>query len=505
MKQLIYSCFLLFAIAGFLASCGGHDQAAKRYEVEQAFFEADRTVKSYSVKPELRTQEDYFRLVGTYIDVYRIYLRNFPQQDVLDTNSREAVEASYMAGRSLLAASALLLTADALDSAQAIFDILLNSKTIMPRHRHDALYAAGKLAERNGRWPQAEELYQTLLKEASPPVERGGYAIESVIELPRYIAEHYATSYDSTMALQKAREAIRYYQTLIDTYPKIPMTMMATRLLAEMLSAIGEYRQSAEVLSTVKDSTGRIFDPAKAMIADLYFTRLDRKADAVRMYKEIISDGIDSNTIATAHLKMAALSFADGRFQEGRDYLDKLKDRFRGLGNLQAQAQLARARSFEDEGNNERARQEYIALLNEYPNSIQALDVLVYLPEYFGRIGQKQLETEWTKRAENELKRLAEQHKNNQMGVQASSYLGTFLIRNKRFEDAIAQFETLRRQFPQSQESATALMKIALTYQNDLQDKPKALESYREFLKQYPQSRVRTTVENEIRKLESSL
>lgn len=504
MRPIYFMGVWLLACALGFAGCGSYDEEARRYEVEQAYFLADKTAKDYSVKPELRTPQDYLRLVDVYVKVYDIFKRNFPNADARDTTSKASAEASFLAGRSLLAASALLLSAEAIDSARSIFDLLLTSPAIQPRHRHDALYAAGKLAERDDRWAAAESLYNTLLQEAYPPLERGYYPIETVIELPKYITEHYVQLPDSVTARDRARRAIAYYKGIVDSFPKIPMTMMATRLLAEMYESVGDYRAAVATLETVVDSTGRIFDPAKAMIADLYLTQLNRPQDAVRMYNEIITGGIDSNTIAVAHLKLATLAFADGRYQEGRNYLDRLKERFRTVSGLQAQAQLARARSFEEEGNNERARQEYVALLNEYPLTAQALDVLVYLPDYFERIGQPRFQQEWTERAEQELRKIVDSQKNNQLGLQASSYLGTFLIRQKRFHDAIVQLETLRQDFPNTQEAATALMKIAVTYDKDLNDKARALETYREFLKQYPQSRVRSTVENEIRKLEQT-
>ncbi|MGB5106017.1 MAG: tetratricopeptide repeat protein [Candidatus Zixiibacteriota bacterium] len=496
--------FALFAIFLCLLGCSGYELESKRYQVEKAYFEAEKLVDNYSVKPELRTQQDYYLLVDAYMAVFRKFSENFSNLTTADNLAPAAADASNLAGRSLLSASALLLSAEAIDSAKNVLDYIINSPIMLPPHRFDALYAAGNIAEQQGRWFDAEQLYLQLLKEYYPPAIRGTLANNNVMELPKKLAEHYADIGEREEARKRALWAVDYYKGIVDSFPKVPMTMLATRLLAEMYSATGEFQKAVNMLETVVDSSGRMFDPARSMMADLYLTRLNRGPEAVRIYNEIIADGQDSLSIATSYMKLATLAFGDERYQDGRDHLEKLRQRFPRLANVQAQAQLLKARSFESEKNNERARQEYVALLNEFPNSIQALEVLAYMPEYFQRIGQPGLEQEWLRRSEQEIRNMAESNLNRRIGLQASSYLGTFLQRHNRFDDAITQFETLIKQYPRSPQAAEALYKIGYIYRNDLKKDDKALEAFREFLKQYPNSGVRPSVEAEIRKIEQS-
>jgi TolA-binding protein len=494
----------LFLIILIFLGCSGYELEHKRYQVEQTYFDAEKLVTNYSVKPELRTPEDYHRLVDAYMLVFARFQENFPSLTTADNLSQPESEAVYLAGKSLLSAAALLLSAESVDSAKSLLAYVIASPFMPKQHHFDALFAAGNVAEEQGDWTHAEQFYLRLLKEYYPPVVHGIMPNNSVIELPRKLASHYVDMGDREEALKRSYWAIDYYKGLVDSFPKVPLTMMATRLLAEMYSATGDYQRAVDMLATVVDSTGRMFDPAKSMMADLYLTQLNRGDEAVSIYNDIINDGQDSLSIATAYVKLATLSFGAKNFQEGRDHLENLRERFPQLSNVQAQAQLLKARSFEDENNNERARQEYVALLNEFPNSIQALEVLAHMPEFFHRIGQTGLEQEWVRRSEQEFRKLAADNANSRTGLQAASYLGTFLQRQNRFDEAISQFETVIKQYPESPQAAEALYKIGYIYLKDLKNDSKALEAFREFLKQYPNSGVRPSVEAEVQKIEKS-
>lgn len=484
--------------------CAGYEVEQKRYQVEKAYFEAEKLVDNYSVKPELRTRDDYYLLVNAYLQVFHRFTENFSNLTSLDKMSVPEADASNLAGKALLSASALLLSAESTDSARQILNYVITSPIMLKQHRFDGLFASGSIAEQQGNWDEAEKFYLQLVKEYYPPVVRGVLPNTNVIELPQKIADHYADANERDEALKRARWAIDYYEGIVDSFPKVPMTMMATRLLAEMYNAVGNYQKAADLLATVVDSTGRQFDPARSMMADLYLTRLNRSDEAVRVYNEIISDGQDSLAIATAYVKLATLSFNSRRFQEGRNHLENLRQRFPHLANIQAEAQMLKARSFESEKDNERARQEYVALLNEFPTSVQALEILAYMPEYFRKIGQPGLEKEWLRRSEQEIRKLAENNADRRIGLQAASYLGTFLQRNNRPEDAILQFETVIKRYPKTPQAAEALYKIGFIYRNDLKNDAKALETFQEFLKQYPNSGVRPSVEAEVRKIEKS-
>jgi tetratricopeptide (TPR) repeat protein len=504
MNKTIFSSTSLVITALLLLSCSGYQQEAKRYQVEKTFFEAEKLTQSYSVKPELRTAQDYFNLVAGYRKVYTVFLELFPDLAGKSELTKTEQEAAILAGKALTTAADMLVSGDQYDSALTMLEPILTKDFFAPRHRNEALMQQGKIAEQQSRWLDAEKSYLRLLEAYYPPVLNRIYPAIDVIEIPRGIVDHYLSSGDTTMAMQKADWAVRYYQGIIDTLPHTPVALISTRLLAELYNTKGDYQRSVTLLQTVIDSTGNVIDAARGMIADLYLTRLDRKNDAFRIYQELMDEGTDSVAVASTYMKMATVEFKDKRYPEGRQYLEKLTERYPRYINLLTQAQMLKAQSFEEGQEYDRAKQEYVNLVTEYPTTAQAIEVYAYFPEFYKKIGQPDLAKEWVTKSEEKLKALVRDNPNNRIGLMASSYLGTFYIRNRMLDQAINQFQQLRQQFPKSTQAADALLKIGLIYQLDKKDNAMALSIYRNFLKQYPNSVVRQKIEEEVKRLEKS-
>ncbi len=211
-------CLILCLILG----CSGYEIEQKRYQVEKAYFEADKLVDNYSVKPELRTRDDYYLMINAYMQVFNRFKENFSHLTSLQNMSQPEADASNLAGKALLSASALLLSAESTDSAKSVLEYIINSPVMLNQHRFDALFAAGNIAEQQGRWADAEQLYLQLLKEYYPPVVSGVLPNSSVMELPKKIAQHYADANEREEALKHARWAIDYYEGIVDIFPEGP-------------------------------------------------------------------------------------------------------------------------------------------------------------------------------------------------------------------------------------------------------------------------------------------
>lgn len=504
MKKAIVTLTCLVVLLSLMLSCSSYEPEGRRYQIEKTLFEAEKLNQTYAVKPELRTAQDYHNLVAGYRKVYDDYRRLFPDLAGKDSLTETEKEATFLAGKALMTAATMLMSGDQLDSAAAIFDLVLGTNYFAPRHRNEALLSSGKIAERQGRWIDAEKNYLKLLQLYYPPVVNRVLPAVDVVELPRTIVEHYQAVGDSATAMQKIEWAIHYYQGIVDSFPHYPVALASIRLLAELYNAKGEYQRSVNLLQTVVDSTGNVVDAAKGMIADLYVTHLNREGEAVRMYQELIDRGIDTFVVATSYVKLATIEFKNKQFSEGRKYLEKMTSHFSRYPELTIKVQLMKAQSFEAEKEYDRAAQEYLALINQYPASSQAIETLVYFPEFYKRMGENDLAREWVTRSMERLKETAKANANKRLGLMASTYLGTFYIRNKMFNEAISQFQELRQRYPKSSQAADALLKIGLIYQLDFKDKVKALEAYREFLKQYPNSPVKQKIEEEVMRLEKS-
>jgi TolA-binding protein len=502
MKTITLFLTLSLTCAILLVSCSGYQPEAKRYQVEKAFLDAEKAVTNYGVKPELRSTQDYLNLVAGYRNVSSLFETLFPDLGDKTSLSTTEKEAAFLAGKALVMAANLMVSGGQPDSAVVILNRVVETKYFSPQHQSEALLLLGRTSERQGNWVDAESAYSRLLGLFYPPVLDKLYPATDVMILPRAIVEHYRTIGDSATAMQKADWAISYYEKIMSDYPRSPLTMAATRLLAESYNFKGDFRKSVSLLETVKDSTGTLIDAAKGMIADLYFGRLDRKEDAVRMYKDLVDKASDSGVVASSLMKLATIEFQNKRYDAGREYLRTLTEAFPRATQLQIEVQRMLAQSFEEQGEFDRAKQEYLNLINGYPNTQASLESMMYLPDFFRKIGQPVLAEQWISRTEEKLKDLAKNSGDKRLILMASSYLASFYTQNKMYDKAITQYLELREQFPKSGQAADALLRVGMIYQFSKKDAVKALEAYREYLKQYPASVVRKKIEQEISKLE---
>ncbi len=510
MKNLSFRSIIIAIIVCstfFALGCGSYKEEGERYQLEKALFNANKRMESFSVKPEMRTTSDFAYLVDGYRKVYQLFLSYFPDLADKDSLTQTEQEAAFLAGRALSTAATTYIGGDELDSADAILQMIINTPYFARDHHNQALLLAVHIANDQGRWTDAENDYTELLKNFFPPAVNGVYPAKEVIELPQTIVAHYVTLGDQDMAQEKVNWAIGYYSHLVslDTLPRYagtPLILTATRLLAEMYNSKGEYQRSVDLLSGLVDSTGQIVLGAKQLIADLYFTRLDRKQDAIDLYEDILKNDTDSVFVPSVLGKLARIAIASKEYDQAHEFIQQLKKGFPRSRDIQLQAQLLLANSYEDEGEWNRALQEYQFLLTQFPDSPEALNVLVYLPSYCAKLNQPNLKATWAGKAEERLKEVTKEYAGRSFGLMGSAHLASFYMIEKRPADAIEQLQQLRTQYPKSSQASDALLKIGQLYQTDLKNPKKALETYKEFVKLYPNSIVRPKVEDEIKKLE---
>ena len=155
MKKYLLVLTLLLACAVLLASCSAYGPEAKRYQVEKAFYDAEKAVANYGVKPELRSPEDYLNLVSGYRKVYSLFETLFPDLGGKETLSRTEQEAGFLAGKALISAANLFMTGGQLDSAAMLLNKVIDTKCLSPQHHNEALLLLGRtLSVREIGWMQ---------------------------------------------------------------------------------------------------------------------------------------------------------------------------------------------------------------------------------------------------------------------------------------------------------------------------------------------------------------
>src|SRR5437868_3495038 len=78
---------------------------------------------------------------------------------------------------------------------------------------------------------------------------------------------------------------------------------------------------------------------------------------------------------------------------------------------------------------------------------------------------------------------------------------GRVFHEDKSFQDAIGQYEFLRREYPGSKQRFEALFTIGQIYREDLGDKEKAKQSFEEVIKRYPNNDLAQQAQDAIRQM----
>lgn len=498
--------FLILAVLSLVAvvGCQNYDVEAKRYKLEELMSDADRRMQNYSVKPEMRTAEDFSYLVAGYRAVYQKFTELFGEPTVGPELPQPEQESAYMAGRAMMLAASIYISGEEYDSAAAILNQAIDAPYVWSRHKHEAQMLAGRVAQRQGKWLEAEAHYTRLLHNYYPPVVDSIYPNVEVMQLPTTIVQHYAAFEEKEEAQAKADSAITYYKSLlsIPSLAGTPFSLTATRMLAEMYNAKGEYQKSIDLLQSVVDSSGQVLTAARSLMADIYYARLNRKQDAIKIYTDIINSPTDSLFAPQSYLKLATIYIQDKKYPEARQLIEEAKKRFAMSRQVQINAQQLLAQSFEDEGEWDRALQEYQFLISKFPDSPEAMSVLTYIPNYMKRIGQTQLASSWKQKTISELEKRIADNQGRQMGLMAETNLARFYLMQEDYPQADTALQRIYSDFPKSAQGADALLKLGRLNQEQLKNNEQALHFYREFVKLYPNSVVRPKVEEEIKKLE---
>ena len=119
----------------------------------------------------------------------------------------------------------------------------------------------------------------------------------------------------------------------------------------------------------------------------------------------------------------------------------------------------------------------------------------MYLPDFFKKIGQPVLAQQWIGKTEEKLNEMLRRVPTSGRRLWLSSYLASFYEHYEMYRSGHQPVSELAEKFPKSAQAADALLKVGMIYQFKKKDNPKALDVYREFVKQYPTSVVRRKVE----------
>jgi len=501
MNKRLY--LIVISLLGFsLLSCGSESDQAQVYKLEQLHTQAmEKEQQVLGIKPELATPESVESVIAEFRNVIDYYNENFGAIASRDSLTQDDRVAAGLAGQSLLEIGQLHLMVG--DTGAAI-EALSSFEDNFPKNYLQLKLAWLGLAElqiKKQNIPAVEDLYLKLIKKFDPPVNTQGQPSSEILKLPFELVQYFSSLENEAKVDKYAQIAEDYYGKLISEYPETSMAMVATRHLANVYRITERPQSAIDLLLNVKDSTGKIRQPAVIMIADTYFQDVGNPQKAIEYYNQALDYPIDSTFTPMTLMKLGEAYLLEKQFDKARETLRMLIEKHEYARQSHAQAYRFIAISYEDEKEYQQALDNYTAIIERYPETPLAFETYVYLPKFFDKQNKKQLRDQWYNKAEEFFKNMRDTYKKDDLGAAAQEYLARLYLSDENWKQAIGAIQELARDFQGYRVAGDAYLRIGAIYENELNMPDSARYYYQQQIDMFPEQKASRIAQEKIEQL----
>lgn len=372
-----------------LTACSDNEGMKYRYEAEKMLFQANKAVTKAEIKPELNPPGTTDSLRNRFAETSAFC---FDALDKVDAARfpKEHNELAHLAYQSTSRLSQYLFAERKFDSCLVLMNRLAGLEGLSPFERMYATINLGQVNQAIGNWDSAVEIYSSAVETYYPPLAPNGSVVLKLFNIPAHVFSIYTQINDSAAAREHYLRAETYYRELMTQYPQSDLGLAARTTLASLYSATGQPDAAIAQLRQVTDSTGAISIPAEMQIAEILSTAKKNFSGSLEIFDRLLVrvQGLpardrNKEIEPLIMLKQAMVMLEQRRFAESRKRLDEVSDKFPRFFDAYPTAQLAKARSFDLEGNWDRAVTEYRFLIEHFAGSDEALSTYLYLERHF--------------------------------------------------------------------------------------------------------------------------
>jgi tetratricopeptide (TPR) repeat protein len=466
----------LFLLIGFLAgllsvSCSDNRAVRLRYEVERKYFLADKLTKAAQIRPELNEPGTNVKIRAAYADLVSFCYASLDSVDKR-ADSIEYREISQLTYHSAIRLAQYLFASRRFDSSSAVVSKLETTIALPPREASGAKVLMGQALQAMGKLDSAVAVYNSAVSLFIPPLEQGGNVFFTVFNVPAHVASVYAQTGDSAKFRRAFTRAESYYRNLATSAPRSRLAMASWAMLARMYGDVRDGRAAVNALEQLTDSTGAINPEARVTISDIQASQLGDFATALRGYDGVLNSLKGRDTIIRPELifKKAMVVMEQKKYDESRRMLVELQAKYDAYYSSNPMPQFIKARTFELEGNWQRAETEYKYLIDNYPGTDQAFSTYLYLAEQYAKQGRTLESNKLLEKAEQVYTEAAAKGARTGEEALALSYKAELLRRKADFRNSAAVLTQIFDKFPDTEVGRRALLTAAAVYREKLKE-----------------------------------
>jgi len=470
---LIKKTSILILTALLILSCGKDSSRQIVYNAEKLFNKAEREYQKATIKPELITPARLEPVMKNYREVLRYCWNHLDsltyEKNPDDRNNLESI--AYVSAEKL---SRVYTSQGMYDSSITVLSQLLAMTNLTGRPLMNARSDLAGALQMSGKWLEALGIYRSLIDTFYPPVDNNGDIIYKIVNLPLRLIK---TSELLNFPEETRREIVsaeKYYQRLIEEWPNSELSNASRSNLAALYGDLERWDDAIETLGGITDSVGQVDLWASVRMAEMYSDGKGNPGRAAEIYRNLIERETDSTKMAGLYVRLGQTYYDMKNFRRCRETMSYIKDNFRNYYMQDPSPQKYIAMSFEKEGNWDRAENEYLWLITNFPRTEEAFTSYLEIAEHFERENNSRLRDSWLNRAEEFYNEMAARHAGTPVEASAISFKAEVAKRRGDWIKAAQLLELLYKKFPGSDTGRRALMKAAAVHREKLDNVPRA-------------------------------
>ena len=473
---------VLLLILAALAACTDNPAVRSRYEAEKRLFQAERTARQAGIRQrpgDTSLSDPTFVAYDTTVRYCYAALKRFPASQYPGEN-RELAAITYKASNRMVG---MTYRRQRYDSCVQLLERMTRELPLDRLGTVTTYLNLGSALQSAGNWDSALVVFNYSLEKFYPPVDDKGEVVINLLNLPTHIYDVYLKIGDTATALEHAKLAEQYYRQLIADHPGTVAASAGHLNLASLYERLQRWDEAIAELAFLTDASNTATS-ARLRIASIQASYLGHPNKAIDEYDRILSSlqGRDTLNRPMVMFNKGLVYLHQGQYSEARSILVDVKQLYHRFYSRMPTVQFAIARSFELQGNWDRAETEYKFLISNFPTSEQSLSTYLYLIDQYkerDRLADaERLET----RAETVYDEIAADYAGSPAEAAALSYKAELLRRRQQWHNAATMLTDVFDRFPASEIGFRDMVTAATIYRDDLKQ-PKVADSLIQELK----------------------
>lgn len=204
---------------------------------------------------------------------------------------------------------------------------------------------------------------------------------------------------------------------------------------------------------------------------------------------------------AQSQFIIAQIYILQNQYPEAQEELVKITQNFSKNAEIASQAQFMIGNLYERQGNWEKAALEYEKVSGLFPLSRMGLKMPLYVAGYYQRNKNEDEADKAYDDAIKYYKKFINEYSGTSFSAVLKDYLALAYVSQGSWDKAVDIWQALVDEYPQSPIGETRLFAIGETYSRQIKDLQKAIDTYEDFVKKNPDSKIIRHAEFQIGRL----